>query len=215
MPLVKFAHRKSGRARNSATMSSLFRLVRALSPIDESACNPKLKSLRQANPMAWKVSPFENVEVARAGFLSEKDQRAFVKARGREGLSDACSGWSLHRCQVWRIGPVDHLRFQRLCGHSFHRNRGTYTWDPETVRFFQEVCAKRDLGETMVLRESGEPWVKDSQKEPMLRACTVAQKNPDPTAIARMFTEPLLPSVYRDFAGFSSIIRITTSGVLP
>jgi integrase len=43
------------------------------------------------------------------------------------------------------------------------------------VRFFQEVCAKRDLGETMLLRESGEPWVKDSQKKPMLRACTVAQ----------------------------------------
>lgn len=35
-----------------------------------------------ANPMAWKVSPFENVEVARAVFLSEKDQRTFVKACG-------------------------------------------------------------------------------------------------------------------------------------
>ena len=37
-----------------------------------------------ANPMAWKVSPFENVKVARAVFLSEKDQRTFVKACGRE-----------------------------------------------------------------------------------------------------------------------------------
>jgi hypothetical protein len=47
--------------------------------------------------------------------------------------------------------------------------------DPEAVRFFQEVCANRDLGETMFLPESGEPWVQDSQKKPMRRACTVAQ----------------------------------------
>jgi len=34
--------------------------------------------------MAWKVSPFENVEVARAVFLSEKEQRTFVKACAKE-----------------------------------------------------------------------------------------------------------------------------------
>ena len=43
------------------------------------------------------------------------------------------------------------------------------------MRFFREVCANRDPAEAMFLRESGEPWVKDSQKKPMRRACTRAE----------------------------------------
>jgi integrase len=47
--------------------------------------------------------------------------------------------------------------------------------DPEAARFFREVCTNRDLGQTIFLRESGEPWVKDSQKRPKRRACTLAK----------------------------------------
>ncbi len=47
--------------------------------------------------------------------------------------------------------------------------------DLEAMRFFREVCANRDPGETMFLRESGEPWAKDSQKKPMRRGCALAR----------------------------------------
>jgi integrase len=43
------------------------------------------------------------------------------------------------------------------------------------MRFFRDVCANRDPAETMFLRESGEPWAKDSQKKRMGRACALAK----------------------------------------
>src|ERR1700730_115296 len=61
-----------------ATANRIMRRLRA-------ALNLALTEGRvNANPMAWKVSPFENVEVARAVFLSEKEQRTFVKACAKE-----------------------------------------------------------------------------------------------------------------------------------
>jgi len=158
-----------------ATANRIMRRLRA-------ALNLALTEGRvNANPMAWKVSPFENVEVARAVFLSEKDQRTFVKACAKakdfQRLVRAALYTGARYGELGRLGVGD---FNASAGTLFiAKSKGGQQryvhLDPEAARFFREVCTNRDLGEEMLLRESGEPWVKDSQKKPMRRACALAE----------------------------------------
>ncbi len=133
-----------------------------------------------ANPMAWKVSPFENVEVARAVFLSVKEQRIFVKACARERDFQRLVRADLYTGA--RYGELGRLRvddFNASVGTIFiAKSKGGQQryvhLDAEATRFFREVCTNRDQAETMFLRENGEPWAKDNQKKPMRRACRLA-----------------------------------------
>lgn len=157
-----------------ATANRIMRRLRA-------ALNLALEEGRvHANPMAWKISPFENVEVARAIFLSETDQRAFVKACGRQKDFQQLVRGALYTGA--RYGELGRLRvgdFNRTSGTLFiakskgGRQRHVHL-DTEAVRFFQEVCTNRETGEVMFLRDNGKPWVKDNQKKPMRHACTLA-----------------------------------------
>jgi len=156
-----------------ATANRIMRRVRA-------ALNLALTEGRvHANPMAWKVAPFENVEVARAGFLSEQEQRTFVKACAKDFQR-------LVRAALYtgaRYGELGRLQvgdFNRSAGTLFiaksKGGRQRYVQlDLEAARFFRDLCNNRDSSHTMLLRESGEPWVKDSQKKPMRRACIGAR----------------------------------------
>ena len=158
-----------------ATANRIMRRLRA-------ALNLALEEGRvYANPMAWKVSPFENVEVARAVFLSEKDQRNFVKACAREKdfqrLVRAGLYTGARYGELGRLGVSD---FNASAGTLFiAKSKGGQQrhvhLDLEAARFFRDVCTNRDLGQVMFLRESGEPWVKDSQRKPMRRACALAK----------------------------------------
>jgi integrase len=158
-----------------ATANRIMRRLRA-------ALNLALEEGRvHANPMAWKVLPFENVEVARAIFLSEKDQRAFVKGCAREKdfqlLVRAGLYTGARYGEIGRLGVGD---FNASAGTLFiMKSKGGLQryvhLDLEATRFFREVCANRDPAETMFLRENGEPWAKDSQKKPMRRACALAK----------------------------------------
>ncbi len=158
-----------------ATVNRIMRRLRA-------ALNLSLEEGRvYANPMAWKVPPFENVEVARAVFLSEKDQRNFVKACASEKEFQRLVRAGLYTGarygELGRLGVGD---FNASAGTLFiAKSKGGQQrhvhLDLEAARFFRDVCTNRDLGEVMFLRENGEPWVKDSQKKPMGRACTMAK----------------------------------------
>lgn len=134
-----------------------------------------------ANPMAWKLVPFENVEIARAVFLSEKEQRKFVKACSKEKDFQRLVRAALYTAA--RYGELGRLLvrdFDSSAGTVFvekskgGRQRHVHL-DPEATRFFREVCCNRDQGETMFVRDNGEAWAKDSQKKPMRRACAVAK----------------------------------------
>src|SRR5713226_1004261 len=158
-----------------ATANRIMRRLRA-------ALNLALEEGRvSANPMAWKVSPFENVEVARAIFLSEKDQRAFVKACAEEknfqclvraGLYTGARYGELGRLGVGDFNPSAGTLF--IAKSKGGQQRYVHL-DPEAARFFREVSSNRDLSETMFLRASGESWAKDSQKKLMRRACARAE----------------------------------------
>ena len=158
-----------------ATTNRIMRRLRA-------ALNLALEEGRvYANPMAWKVLPFENVEVARVVFLSEKDQRNFVTACAREKdfqrLVRAGLYTGARYGELGRLGVAD---FNASAGTVFiGKSKGGQQrhvhLDLEAARFFRDVCSNRDLAQVMFLRESGEPWVKDSQRKPMRRACALAK----------------------------------------
>ena len=108
-----------------------------------------------ANPMAWKVPPFENVEVARAVFLSEKDQRTFVKACAKEkdfqSLVRAAQYMGARYGELGRLSVAD---FNPSAGTLFIvKSKGGQQryvhLDLEATRFFREVCGNRDPDETM------------------------------------------------------------------
>src|SRR5882672_9350640 len=158
-----------------ATANRIMRRLRA-------ALNLALTEGRvNANPMAWKVSPFENVEVARAVFLSETDQRTFVKACAKEKdfqrLVRAGLYTGARYGELGRLGVGD---FNASAGTLFiAKSKGGQQrhvhLDLEAARFFRDVCTNRDLGQVMFLRENGEPWAKDNQNKPMRRACALVK----------------------------------------
>jgi integrase len=158
-----------------ATANRIMRRLRA-------ALNLALTEGRvNANPMAWKVSPFENVEVARAIFLSEKEQRTFVKACAKEkdfqclvraGLYTGARYGELGRLSVADFNPSAGTVF--IAKSKGGQQRYVHL-DLETARFFRELCSNRDQSETMFLRTSGESWAKDNQRKPMRRACALAE----------------------------------------
>jgi integrase len=173
----KGQHIQSGEnlRKRRATTNRIMRRLRA-------ALNLALTEGRvNANPVAWKVPPFDNVEVARAVFLSENEQRTFVKGCANEkdfqrlvraGLYTGARYGELGRLSVGDLNATAGTLF--IAKSKGGQQRHVHL-DPEAARFFREVCTNRDPGETMFLRESGEPWAKDNQKKPMRRACTRAE----------------------------------------
>jgi integrase len=161
-----------------ATANRIMRRLRA-------ALNLALEEGRvYANPMAWKLLPFENVEVARAIFLSEKDQRTFVmgcaKEKDFQWIVRAGLYTGARYGELGRLGVAD---FNSSAGTLFiAKSKGGQQrhvhLDLEAARFFREASANRDRAEAMFLRKSGEPWAKDNQKKPMRRACMLAKTKP-------------------------------------
>jgi integrase len=134
-----------------------------------------------ANPMAWRISPFENVEVARAVFLGEKEQQSFVKACAKEkdfqrlvraALYTGARYGELSRLSVGDFNSSARTLF--IAKSKAGKQRYIHL-DAEATRFFREVCGNHAQGETMFLRNIGEPWAKDSQKKPMRRGCAAAR----------------------------------------
>jgi integrase len=160
--------------------STANRIMRRL----QAALNLALEEGRvYANPIAWKVTPFENVELARAVFLSEKEQRTFVKSCGDEKNFQRLVRTGLYTgARYGELGRLHVGDFNASAGTLFiAKSKGGQQryihLDPEAARFFRKECANREPGETMFLRDNGEPWAKDSQKKPMRRACAFAKIN--------------------------------------
>ena len=161
-----------------ATANRVMRRLRA-------ALNLALTEARvNANPMAWKVPPFENVELARAIFLRETEQRLFVKACALEKdfqrLVRAALYTGARYGELGRLSVSDFSASSRtlfIAKSKGGRQRYVHL-DREAARFFRAVCVNREPGETMFLQENGKPWAKDTQKKPMRRACMVAKIKP-------------------------------------
>ena len=181
------------------------------------ALNFALKNGRvNANPMAWRVTPLENAESARADFLTEAQQRIFVTACGAEPefqnlvLAGLFTGG--------RFGELRRLRVQDFVSSAkalyIEKSKSGkprhVILDDEGVTFFRRLTANRAPNEELLLRADGSPWVKGSTKKPMRRACA---KSRIPSLgfhqlrhsfATRLLTRKVIPSVVQRQLGHSS-----------
>jgi integrase len=130
-----------------------------------------------ANPMTWKIKPFENADVARAAFLTEAQQRVFVTACGDEpdfqnlvlaGLHAGCRLGELGRLRVRDFVTSSKTVYveQSKSGKSRH-----VFLDEEGTQFFKRLACDRIQDELLLLRSNSAGWTKDDVKKPMRRAC--------------------------------------------
>jgi integrase len=131
-----------------------------------------------ANPMTWKIKPFENADVARAAFLTEAQQRVFVTACGDEpefqnlvlaGLHAGCRLGELGRLRVRDF--VDSSKTVYVEKGKSGKSRHVFL-DEEGTQFFKRLAGDRIPDELLLLPSNGEEgWNKDDVKKPMRRAC--------------------------------------------
>jgi integrase len=162
------------RRRRSTANRTVRRLVAAL--------NYALETGKvNANPMNWKIAPFENADAARTAFLTEPQQRSFVTACGAEpefqnlvlaGLLTGSRFGELSRLRVQDFIPASKSIYigKSKSGKSRH-----VFLDDEGVIFFSRLAANRAPDEELLLRADGTAWVKGSTKKPMRRACAKAE----------------------------------------
>jgi integrase len=158
------------RRRRASTNRTVRRLVAAL--------NYALETGKvNANPMTWKIKPFENADVARAAFLTEAQQRVFVTACGGEPNFQNLVLAGLHAgC---RLGELGRLRVRDFVTSSetVYVEKGKsgkprhVFLDEEGVQFFKRLAGDRIHDELLLLRSNGAGWGKDDVKKPMRRAC--------------------------------------------
>jgi integrase len=131
-----------------------------------------------ANPMTWKIKPFENADVARAAFLTEAQQRVFVTGCGDEpefqnlvlaGLHAGCRLGELGRLRVRDF--VDSSKTVYVEKGKSGKSRHVFL-DEEGSQFFKRLAGDRIPDELLLLPSNGEDgWNKDDVKKPMRRAC--------------------------------------------
>ena len=161
------------RRRRSTANRTVRRLVAALNYCLETG---KIS----ANPMTWRLRPFENAETARTTFLTENEQQAFVRACAAEknfqalvmaALHTGCRYSELGRLRVKDFVPTGPSIFVETskAGKSRH-----VFLDKEGESFFKSLTRNRSAEAIMLIRANGNPWAKDNVKKPMRRALMVA-----------------------------------------
>jgi integrase len=161
------------RQRRATTNRSLRRVVAALNfALETGKVN--------ANPMNWKIAAFQNAEVARATFLTEAQQRAFVRACGNEPDFQALVLAALY--SGCRLGELARLKTRDVIVTSktiyiqqskSGKPRHVFL-DEEGMQFFTRLAANRPTEEMLLSRGKNSPWQKDAVKKPMRRACETA-----------------------------------------
>ena len=162
------------RKRQATTNRTVRRLVAAL--------NYALETGRvNVNPMNWKITPFENAEVARAAYLTEAQQRAFVTACGHEpdfqnlvlaGLHSGCRLGELARLRVrdFIVSSKTLYIEQSKSGKPRH-----VFFDDDGANFFKRLAADRPVDDLLLLRANRTGWDRHAVKKPMRRVCAAAK----------------------------------------
>lgn len=161
------------RQRRATTNRTVRRLVAALNYALETG---KIN----VNPMNWRLRPFENVEIARAAFLSEGEQQQFVSACAGDkyfqnlvlaALHTGCRYSELSRLRVKDFVPSGPSIFVETskAGKSRH-----VFLDKEGEEFFKSKTQNRIADAVMLPRSDGKVWSKDNVKKPMRRALKAA-----------------------------------------
>jgi integrase len=172
------------RQRRATTNRTVRRLVAAL---NYALATGKVN----ANPMNWKLAPFENAEVARSEYLTEAQQREFVAACSAEpdfqnlvlaGLHTGCRLGELARLRVKDFVASSNTVYveQSKSGNPRH-----VFLDDQATQFCKRLANNRGPDELLLPRsKTGKvnasrkthtgrvSWDKNSVKLPMRRACS-------------------------------------------
>jgi integrase len=147
------------------------------------ALNKAWRERKVPTDAAWRaVEPFKGVDSARVRYLelaeaprllnaSEQDFRRLARA----GLETGARYGELIRLKVTDFshnsGTVAIRKSKSSKSRHIHLTE-------DGVAFFRLITAGRAGGEYMFLKDNGEPWKKDHQKEPMREACKRASIGP-------------------------------------
>jgi integrase len=181
------------RQRRATTNRTVRRLVAAL---NSALATGKVN----ANPMNWKLAPFENAEVARSEYLTEAQQREFVAACSAEpdfqnlvlaGLHTGCRLGELARLRVNDFVASSNTVYveQSKSGNPRH-----VFLDEQAAQFCKRLASHRGPDELLLPRKhrpderatkglehvsrvkaAKESWDKNGVKLPMRRACQKAK----------------------------------------
>jgi integrase len=151
--------------------------------IFKAALNFAFSEGRVAADEAWRrVKPFKGADAAKISYLDQEQAARLLNVGAadfqllmRAALLTGCRYGELIALRVGDYLPDSqaiHIRESKS-----NKSRHVYLTE-EAESFFQALAAGRAAGETLLLREDGEPWRSSHQDRRMRAACEEAQIEP-------------------------------------
>lgn len=146
----------------------------------KAALNRTWRDRKVLTDAAWRaVEPFKGVDAARVRYLELAEATRLLNASkqdfsrlARGGLESGARYGELIRLRVTDFshnsGTVAIRKSKSSKSRHIHLTE-------DGVSFFRSITAGRSGTEFMFLKDNGEPWKKDHQKDPMREACEGAQ----------------------------------------
>jgi integrase len=168
-------HPENGRRRKSSANRILTVLKAAL--------NRAWRGGKVASDVAWRrVEPFEGVDSARIRYLTLDEVKQLLAACSvafqrlvRGALETGARYGELCALEVSDFNPDSGTIAIRES--KSNKSRHIVLTD-EGAAFFASITEDRSGDETMFLKEDGQPWLRDHQKEPIAEACKLAKIKP-------------------------------------
>jgi integrase len=149
----------------------------------KAALNMAWRDGKVASDSAWRrVTPFESVDAARIRYLSLDEARR---------LLDACSPSFKRLARVALETGCRYGELMALRVDDFNADAGTlYIRDSksgkprhvvltlEGAAYVAEIVKDRSPADFLLVKDDGEPWQRDHQKDPLRNACQFAKVNP-------------------------------------
>jgi integrase len=148
----------------------------------KAALNRAWRGGKVANDSAWRrVEPFEGVDSARVRYLAMSEVRGLLeksvpdfKRLARGALESGARYGELCRMTVADFnadsGTVAVAESKSKTRHVVLTEQG--------AAFFASIAKDRPADSPMFVKDDGQPWLRDHQKEPMAEACKAAEIKP-------------------------------------
>jgi integrase len=168
-------HPENGRRRKS-TANRILTVLKA-------ALNRAWRSGKVASDAAWRrVEPFEGADSARVRYLTLKEAKRLLVACSpafqqlvRGALETGARYGELCAFTVSDFNPQSRTVAVRQSKSGKPRH---IVLTDDGAAFFASVAKRRPADEVMFLKDDGQPWLRDHQKDPIAKACEVAKIKP-------------------------------------
>lgn len=149
----------------------------------KAALNMAWRDGKVSSDAAWRrVTPFESVDAARIRYLSMDEAKR---------LLEACSPAFKRLVRVALETGARYGELMALRVEDFNADAGTLhirdsksgkprhvVLTPEGAAYVAEIAKDRSPADILLVKENGEPWQRDHQKDPLRNACKTAKIDP-------------------------------------